>query len=274
MYVVSCRKDFTSDQKLASDNLVRNYTNPHDPNVFQDMTMDQLVEKAANRHVCILVHGYRCPMENVMASYWELATSMSAEEVAGANGYGLVVGFAWPGRTTSVGYFVAPMNAKAAGPRLLSLINALRGAAHTVDVQTHSLGARVALTALRDSRKVFVDNLLLSAPAVDHNLLEPDKDFCAALNSCNRCFVYHSRNDRVLRLSYPLADISGGLKRALGLRGPRSKAVTLSNCRNAYIVDCAARVNDHGGYRKTPYYYQHWRRVLSGEAMSRYDELS
>ncbi len=274
MYVVSCRKNFTSDQSVCDVNQVRNYTNPSDPNVFQDMTMDQLVEQAANKHVCILVHGYRNPIANVMNAYWKMTQKLADDGVSGPKGYGLVVGFAWPGRTTRVGFFVAPPNARKAGPRLLELINALRGVAHSVDVQTHSLGARVALTALADSRKVFVDNLMITAPAVDRDLLEVGKDFHASLESCSRCFVYHSKNDRVLKLTYPLADIAGGLKRALGLNGPRSKVKTLAETPNVYVVDCSVRVKEHSGYRKADQYYEHWKRLLSGDAMSRYDELS
>ncbi len=274
MYVVSCRKDFTSNQVMGKENLVRNYINPHDATKFHDMTMDELRVQATNKHVCILVHGYRSPIENVMSSYWELVTRMAAQGVAGPSGYGLVVGFAWPGKRTRIGYFVARSSARRAAPKLLELVNDLRGVAHTVDVQTHSLGARVALTALRDARKVFVDNLLLTAPAVDNDILETGKDFHASLESCNRCFVYHSKHDKVLRFTYPLGDIADGLKRAIGLRGPRSRVRTLADCPNAYVVDSSTRVKDHGGYRRAPEYFTHWREVLSGDAISRYDELS
>lgn len=274
MYVVSSRRDFTSDRILGKENLVRNYTNPANPDVFQDLTMEDLKQQAANKHVCLLVHGYRSPMPNVMSAYWQLVTQMAQEGVTGAQGYGLVVGFAWPGKTTSFGYFVARSSARRAGPFLLQLVNDLRGVAHTVDVQTHSLGARVALSALRDARKVFVDNLLLSAPAVDHDILETSGDFHSSLDCCNRCLVYHSHHDKVLRYTYPLGDIADGLRRALGLRGPRSRVRTLADTTNLYVVDCASRVKDHGGYRDAPEYYRHWRQVLSGGPLSRYDELS
>jgi esterase/lipase superfamily enzyme len=274
VYVVSCRRNFTSDRIMGKENLVRNYTNPHDANVFQEMTLEELRAHATNKHVCVLVHGYRSPMNNVMSAYWDLVTRMHAEGVTGPQGYGLVVGFLWPGKTTRVGYFVARSSAKRAGPKLRHLVNDLRGVAHTVDIQTHSLGARVALTALRDSRQVFVDNLLMSAPAVDNNTLELTKEFHPALDSCNRCLVYHSRYDRVLRYTYPLGDVADGLKRALGLRGPRSRVRTLADTANLYVVDCAGRVKDHGGYRRAGQYYEHWSRVLSGDVISRYDELS
>jgi esterase/lipase superfamily enzyme len=274
MYVVSCRESFTSDRSVCDVNQVRNYTNPANHDVFQEMTMDELAERAANKHVCILVHGYRNPMQNVMDAYWQMTQKMADVGISGPNGYGLVIGFAWPGRTLKLGYFVAPVNARKAAPRLLELINALRGKAHSVDVQTHSLGARVALTALKDPNKVYVDNLLLSAPAVDRDLLEDGKDFHSSTKSCNRCFVYHSKYDKVLKLTYPLADVSGGLAKAIGLSGPRSKVRTEADTPNVHVVDCAARVKEHSGYRKADQYYEHWAHVLSGGPMSRYDELS
>lgn len=275
MYVVSCRRGFDSDQFLGAENRYRNYTNPLDPNAFVELNLTDLVNQAKNKHVAILVHGFKNQMPNVMNAYWEIVTRMNTTGVIAPAGYGLVIGFTWPGMTTSLGYFAAMATAKKAGPFLLQLINSLRAGAHSVDVQTHSLGARVALTALRNPNQVFVDNLLLSAPAVDNHLLEPGETFFAAMSSCNRCLVYHSKQDSVLRSGFRLADIADGLHRALGQGGPRSKAITLKETPNVYVIDCTLRVGkDHSGYRKTDEYFKHWSKVLSGGPLSRYDELS
>jgi esterase/lipase superfamily enzyme len=274
MYVVSCRSNFTSDETLGKQNRYRNYTNPQNADAFQELNLDDILARATDKHVCILVHGYNNSIPAVMKSYWEIVSQSSDTGVIGPKGYGLVVGFTWPGMSSGIGYFAARSTAKKAAPFLLEVINNLRTVAHSVDVQTHSLGARVALTALANPKKVFVDNLLLTAPAVDNDLLEPEQDFHPSLDSCNRCFVYHSKNDSVLKITYPLGDIADGMHKALGLNGPRSKPVTLSKCLNVYVVDCSARVKDHGGYRKTVRYFDHWNEVLSGTSMSRYDELS
>ena len=275
MYVVSCRRGFDSDQFTGAENRYRNYTNPTDAAAFTDLTMTEIVAKAKNKHVCILVHGFHNQMVNVMGAYWEIVQRMSDTGVVGDAGYGLVIGFTWPGMATRLGYFTAMATAKKSGPFLLDLVNALRGEAHSVDVQTHSLGARVALTALKNPKKVFVDNLILSAPAVDNHLFEPDQDFFPALESCNRCLVYHSKQDSVLGKFYRLADIADGFHKALGQGGPRSKAITLAKSPNLYVVDCTTRVKkDHSGYRKSDEYFKHWGRVLTGGALTRYDELS
>lgn len=273
MFIVSCRKDFDSNSTLAGQHLYRNYSNPQKPSVFMDRTLNDVLDAARNKHVAILVHGFNNTLPEVLGAYWELASNMRTAGVAGASGYGLVLGFTWPGFQTAAGYFAARITARRAGPFLRDLVNAIRPVAHSVDVETHSLGARVALTALSNPKKVFVDNLLLSAPAVDDNLLEPGKEFNAALDGCNRCLVYHSTKDDVLRKSYPLGDAADGIRPALGLRGPRSKPVTLSKCPNVYVVDCSARVDSHGAYRHVTQFLEHWKAGLSGAPLERYGAL-
>jgi esterase/lipase superfamily enzyme len=185
MYVVSCRKNFDSNIVVAKTNRCRNYTQPGDHTKFQDIDLDVVVKAATNKHVCVLVHGFNNPIANVSKSYWELVTGVQTKAA-----YGLVVGFTWPGSRTPAGYFGAVPKANRSAPFLRDLINALRPVALSVDVQTHSLGARVALKALADPAKVFVDNLMLTAPAVDHHCLEPGAAFGGSVASCNRCFVF------------------------------------------------------------------------------------
>lgn len=184
MYVVSCRKDFESNVVVAKANQYRNYTQPGDHTKFQDIELNTLLAAAANKHVCVLVHGFNNPIANVAKSYWELVSGVQTKAA-----YGLVVGFTWPGSRTPAGYFGAVPKAQRAAPFLRDLINSLRTVALSVDVQTHSLGARVALQALAEPAKVFVDNLMMTAPAVDHNVLEPGAAFGDSVASCNRCFV-------------------------------------------------------------------------------------
>jgi esterase/lipase superfamily enzyme len=274
MIIASCRKGFDSSQVLSKTIQYRNYTNPKKPDVFTSMTQEQVLATATNKHVAILVHGFNNPLENVLGAYWELVDGMQKSGVTGAGGYGLVIGFTWPGFQTAAGFFPARLTAKKAGPFLRDLVNTLRPVAHTVDVETHSLGARVGLTALANPKKVFVDNLILTASAVDNDLLEPEEDFHASLDSCNRCVEYHSNDDPVLKTAYLVGDVADGIRPALGLKGPRSKPVTLKECPNVYVVDCTARVKSHGGYRKARQFYEHWKKVLSGGPLDRYDELS
>lgn len=145
----------------------------------------------------------------------------------------------------------------------------LNSHAHTVDVQTHSLGARVALQAMAFEHEIFVDNLLLTAPAVDNESLEPDKEFNDALRSCRRCLVYHSEKDPVLKVAYRI----GALDRALGYKGPEHPRVIEAECPDVFVVDCGAVVKSHGGYRQSGEVYDHWTRVLSDQALPRFEKL-
>ena len=274
MYVVSCRRNFESNVLVSKENQFRNYTNPGTHTEFQDIALEAILAAARNKHVCILVHGFNNPIENVTKAYWEVVGGLDQPGLNGPTGYGLIVGFTWPGSRTPFGYFGAVSKATRSAPFLRDLINALRTVAMSVDVQTHSLGARVALKALADPKKVFVDSLLLTAPSIDNNILEPGETFFDSVSSCNRCFVYHSKKDPVLKGGFWIGDILDGIHGALGLKGPRNKTITLDKTPNVYVVDCTARVSSHGGYRKTAHYYEHWKEVLSGAPMSRYDELS
>jgi esterase/lipase superfamily enzyme len=273
MYVVSCRRDFDSNQWFAAENAVRNYTNPANPTEFQPATFPELFALAEARHVCVLVHGFRNPLEHVVAAYWTILQGASQAGFASPDGYGLILGFAWPGFETRLGYFPAVPHANRAAGYLRALVRQLATHAHSVDVQTHSLGARVALQMLAAGEDAYVDQLMLTAAAVDANCLEPGREFAAALASCGRCWVYHSVNDDVLTLGYRVADLFTGFDRALGYRGPRSRKVTLEQCPNVNVVDCSARVPGHGGYREAPQYFTHWSEVFRGVQLPRYDEI-
>ena len=184
-----------------------------------------LQARASGRHVVTLVHGYRNPLKNANTAYKELAKSLVdagllvENAVAPNNQYGLAVGFVWPGyRTRAVGFIAARPSANRSGGYLRTLLNTLRGTARTVDLQTHSLGARVALQALSTDDSLWIDNLMMTAPAVDNECLEPNEEFFEALDSCGRVFVYHSKNDPVLK-TYMVA----ALDRALALRVRRTR---------------------------------------------------
>ena len=269
MIIASCRKDFDSDKFLSADLRYRDYSSSGGP---RDLALPDLQAKARDRHVCILVHGYSNPLPGVIDAYATLQTSMKTFGIIGPANYGLVVGFTWPG-WWGPHFPIARRSANYSGRYLLQLISALRSDAHTLDIQTHSLGARVALGALRNPKKAFVDNLLLSAPAVDNTSFQPGREFHDSLDGCNRCFVYHSGRDDVLRRWFPAGDFINSACPALGLNGPRRPTTALKQHSNLYVIDCSACVPEHSAYRKTTAYYAHWARVLSGAPLPRTESL-
>nr|WP_297461427.1 alpha/beta hydrolase [uncultured Halomonas sp.] len=98
--------------------------------------------------------------------------------------YSRVVGIAWPGNTGSTDFVEAEFSAMQSGRRLVTVLGQLIDAKLSINIVSHSLGARVVLTALnilgdRISGQC-IDNLFLWEPAVADNALSPDSPFTAA----------------------------------------------------------------------------------------------
>jgi esterase/lipase superfamily enzyme len=270
MILVSCRRSFDSNQFFAETNQVRRYPNLQNLQQFDTLSAGELGAEVAGKHVLVLVHGFRNPLPNVAASYAEVEAGLIRAGLVGAGGYGAVIGFVWPGFQTAAGFFPAVPSANRSSSHLRGLLRILGANATTVDVETHSLGARVGLQALAFAGEVWVDNLMLTAPAVDDESLEPKQEFNGSLASCRRCLVYHSAGDQVLKLSYRI----GNIDRALGFKGPQHRAIVEQQCRDVFVVDCSQVVQSHGGYRDTDRFFAHWGRVLHEEPLPQYDALA
>lgn len=274
MLLASCRRHFDSPRWLSSALQFRNYPDPAHPHDGHPATWDDCLQQATGRRVCVVIHGYNNSLPAILEAYADMQVRMTTSGVIGPQGYGQVLGFAWPG-WTGPGYVAARATANRAGLHLRPLLQALAAAALAVDVQAHSLGARVALSALRRKKGPHLDNLLLAAAAVDHSILEPGRMFHAALDSCARCFIYHSRRDKVLRRSYPVGDLADGIQKALGCTGPRRPAKILQARPTLYVVDCTTAIGaNHSGYRTSEAYWTHWHRVLSHAPLPRRDVLA
>lgn len=273
MILISCRKDFADSRAFAAQNAIRNY--PLLPRIdqFEDIDEINLAEQMRGKHVLILIHGFRNPLKNVASAYARLLKGMTDSGlVGGSTGYGLVLGFTWPGFETPLGFFPAVPFANRSAGFFRSLMELASRNARTVDVQTHSLGARVALQALGGGTEGFIDNLMLTAPAVDDEVIEPGKEFHAALDECRRCLVYHSERDKTLGISYRVGD-APNFDRALGWKGPEHPKIVEKKCPSVFVIDCKAVVASHGGYRDAGAYYAHWARVLAEEPLPRFETL-
>ena len=72
---------------------------------FKDLNLTDVLTAATNKHVCIFVHGFNNPIENVLGAYWEMVQGMKDSGVTGPAGCGLAIGFTWKGFQTRLGYF-------------------------------------------------------------------------------------------------------------------------------------------------------------------------
>jgi len=273
MIMISCRRNFADSRGFSEAIQIRKYPNLSNLDVFETMDLTQLQEEARSKHVLVLVHGFRNPLKNVAAAYKRLEQGLNDNGLLGTStGYSLVLGFTWPGFETALGFLPAIAFANRSGGFLRTLLEPLSRNAHTVDVQTHSLGARVALQTLSSGPECFIDNLMLTAPAVDDESIEPKKEFHAAVDQCRRCLVYHSTKDSVLRINYRFGD-PPEFDKALGEDGPQHPKIIKAEMPSTIIVDCKNVVASHGGYRDAPAVYEHWSRVLNEAPLAQFETL-
>jgi esterase/lipase superfamily enzyme len=273
MILISCRKDFSNSRKFAERIAVRDYPNLPKLDEFEELDEGALAQRVQGKHVLVLVHGFRNSLSDVANAYQRLLKGLTDSGIVGTNGYGLVLGFTWPGFEKALGFLPAvPFANRTAGFFRPLLALASRNAL-TVDVQTHSLGARVALQTLSGGTEGgFVDNLMMIAAAVDNEVLEPKQEFNEALAGCRRCLVYHSERDAVLKFAFRIGN-APKFDRALGFKGPEHPKIIKEKCPDVFTIDCEAVVGSHGAYRSAPKYYEHWLRVMRDEPLPQFDAL-
>jgi hypothetical protein len=119
-----------------------------------------------------------------------------------------------------------------------------------LDLNTHSLGAHVVFEALREGPSPLVRNAWNFASAVDNESVEPDERYYAATRRCDRFYVFHSKNDPILRVWYRVGDFFE-FDTALGYSGPEDPAAIMKSASNVRVINCKHVVFSHGGYRST-----------------------
>jgi esterase/lipase superfamily enzyme len=273
MILISCRKGFSDSRAFADGNAIRNYQHLPQLDTFIELDEANLAAQMRGKHVLILIHGFRNPLKAVGEAYQRVLKGLIGAGLMGSPNYDLVIGFTWPGFNTALGFFPAVTYANRSAGFFRQLLELASSSARTVDVQTHSLGARVALQTLGGGTHGFIDNLLMTSPAVDDEVLEPGREFHEALVACRRCVVYHTEKDRVLKIAYRIGD-APEFDRALGWKGPQHPDVIMRDCPEVFVVDCKKVVRSHGGYRSSAAYYEHWDRVLAEVPLPRFETLA
>lgn len=176
----------------------------------------------------LFIHGYNSPELAAKVEYIDFAKRLDLNATL----------YLWPGGSHPADFFHAVDRANTAGYRLRDVLTM----SHTHEtVVTHSLGARVVLTALKHSG-MAVKTLILLGAAVDSDAFSPTGEFYNALNECEKIHILSSSNDPVLKVFFPLGDIHGN-HRALGYCGP---ACSLPG--NVSIHDVSVVVHAHGDY--------------------------
>jgi len=249
MYMVSCRREFWSATEFSTADEIREL----------DLTGSgqgpavppaNFLSSMAGKRVTVLVHGYNNEQRDVLDSYNTIHEQMRLLGFlsrAGAQ-YDALIGFAWPGGGTGASFPFARGRAEDAAPRLRQLLAALQGTGATVDINSHSLGAHVTFEALRDASSSVVRNAWNFASAVDNESVEYGERYFAASQRCQRFYVFHSKNDPVLRIWYRVGDFFD-FDTALGYSGPEDPRAIMDHSGNVTVINCKDVVASHGGYR-------------------------
>lgn len=151
------------------------------------------------------------------AHNWAVNMEYRLNRAAGFDGrdwtpYSRIINISWPGDTGATDFMQAELNAMAAGRRLVPLLQQLHASGIALNIITHSLGARVALTALNIlgaiGHRNLLDHLFLWQPAVADNALTNDASrdvhplglgvFPAAHQAARNIVVLHSKEDGIL----------------------------------------------------------------------------
>jgi esterase/lipase superfamily enzyme len=166
------------------------------------------LHEIAGKRVTVLVHGYNNDELDVISSYRTIDTQMRLLGFLGGPNaaYDALIGFAWPGGAAGVSFPFARQRATESAARLAHVFADLHTARAVVDLNTHSLGAQVTFEALREGQTPLVRNAWNFASAVDNESIESGERYFEASQKCERFYVFHSKNDPVLRVWYRIGD--------------------------------------------------------------------
>jgi pimeloyl-ACP methyl ester carboxylesterase len=191
--------------------------NPGDPLVV-------LKKYIQGQHVLVATHGFNVNRANGIAdlSNWETLLQPPPSSA--------FVGMLWPGDSIWLHGLDYPEEARVAddaGLLLAQFLDANFQGAASVSLASHSLGARVMLSTIKNT-STRISRLVLMAGAIDDNCL--NDEFQAAAAKVGAISVLASKKDTVLADLFPLGNFFAGLldqghpwvHTALGRSGPAS----------------------------------------------------
>ncbi len=172
------------------------------------VSLAALYKHLQGKRIAILIHGYHTDFDGAVNAFASITDTLTKKSLP----YDIVLGFLWPGGITAIGFDLAIARTSHASDKLLELILAISPTAKFIDIETHSLGAEVALDAV--VKCCAVRNLILTAPAVPDNCLAANYKEIA--QCVRQLYVLRSLGDNVLKWAFKLATF----KTALGRSGP------------------------------------------------------
>ena len=232
--------------------------------------------RAASR-IVLFVHGYRVKPDDVHVSYQTFAEKLDSWPSGQWWGLGRVV---WHGTAQTAiplldvfSYPFKPKEAVAAGKRLATLIERMRGAAGSraeVCLVAHSLGCRVVFEALRllpapdDTDGPKLRLVAAMAAAVPTAELTPGGHLRPRSGLSRYLLVLYSPGDAVLRFAFPAGQPEG---RAMGERRVYWRALGLYGEPQDLTHH---RYRNFGNDGKPAGHGQYWTSTVAAEHVARY----
>jgi esterase/lipase superfamily enzyme len=273
MLMVSCRRNFWSSTEFSTGEEVRRVNLVSGAGT--SVPHSEFLQEVGGKRIKVLIHGYNNEELDVLKAYSTIDAELRLLGFLGgaSPSYDALVGFAWPGGALGVSFPFARQRAAESAPRFAKLLSDLRSASVTIDLNTHSLGAHVVFEALRDGAPNLVRNAWNFASAVDNESIEFSERYYQASRHCQRFFVFHSKNDPVLRVWYRIGDL-WDFDTALGYSGPEDPAAIINNSPHVRVINCKDVVQSHGGYRASGQVWAYMSRELMTPSNEQFVTLS
>ena len=253
MYIISSRVNFSNPDKLMpSGHTIREIDLDDDSNARSFSDLNEFLTNISKKRLLMLVHGYNNEQDEIYDAY-----SIIEEKVRIHlnSEYDDVMGYIWPGGDSKFEWRQAKRSANGVARRFRRLVDRLSESAASLDLMSHSLGARVILKAMKQAKanngRVPIRNYYCTAASVDDEVFDPREEFQSAIDKFSHIYVFHSRRDKVLRWAYGAAE--GDV--ALGLSGPEDRAYIQNSTKNIFVINCKKRVAKHGHYKHSDDFY-------------------
>jgi hypothetical protein len=190
---------------------------------YESLPLGELQAAIQGRHVLVATHGFNVNRADGIACLSNWGNLLQLPEP-----YSAFVGLLWPGDSIwahGLDYPGEPRVADDAGGLIAEFLDANFGGAASLSLASHSLGARVILSAIAQM-SLPVRRVVIMAGAVDDNCLQAE--FQAAAAKIGRISLLSSKKDEVLSMAFPLGNFVAGIlteghpwwHAALGHTGP------------------------------------------------------
>ncbi len=192
-----------------------------DPPAMASVDWTALPTLVRAKTVFLAAHGFNVSYEAGLRSLARLEAAIAPSSTE------IFLGVLWPGDwvVPAINYPFEDGVASQAGAFLGDFMNRWLASARSVNMLSHSLGARVVLAAIKSSQR-RIARACITAGAVNAGCL--NEEFAAAAANCDSLVTLSSRADQVLEFAYPPGDLLADVldpdhppfETALGREGP------------------------------------------------------